>query len=108
MMGKLVLRHRDIADTAGLENLDDLRIEIDKYDTEMLEIINKRMAVAEKIGRYKKENNLTVLQPDRWQAILDASAKKAENLDLSDDFVKALFKAIHQESINKQTIILNE
>jgi len=108
IIGKLILRHREIDDNTILDTLDDLRVQIDKYDTEMLDIIEERMKVAETIGRYKKENNITILQPDRWQEILDKTLAKCANRNLSPDFIKAVFKAIHQESINKQTVIMNE
>lgn len=105
---KLVLRHREIESGTFLQSLEDLREQIDKYDNEMLNIIEERMKVAETIGRYKKQNNITVLQPGRWQEILDKTIEKSKSFNLSTDFITAVFKAIHQESINKQTEIMNE
>lgn len=108
ILAKLVLRHREIENNEFLVTLEDLRSQIDKFDSEMLDIIEERMKVAETIGQYKKKNNITILQPDRWQEILDKTLKKCESRDLSEDFIKAVFKAIHQESINKQTNIMNQ
>lgn len=108
LIGKLVLRSRDSDNEAFLHNLEDLRLQIDKFDDEILTILQERMKVAEKIGEYKKANNITILQPDRWQAILDKVLEKGKNRNLSDEFLANLFKAIHQESINKQTRIMND
>lgn len=108
MLGNLVLRHREIDNNTVLDTLEDLREKIDKFDDEILAILDARMKVSKDIGRYKKEHNITVLQPDRWQEILNKSLDKGKDKDLSDDFIKALFKAIHQESINKQTEIMNK
>jgi chorismate mutase len=30
----------------------------------------KRMTISEKIGQYKKENNVTILQVNRWEEII--------------------------------------
>lgn len=108
LLGNLVLRHREIESAVSLETLEDLRIEIDAYDHKLLSIIEDRMKVVAKIGDYKKTNNITILQPDRWQEILDKTLEKGKDRDLSDDFIIQLFKSIHQESINKQTKIMNE
>ena len=108
LLDGLVLRHRELEADISLETLEDLRLEIDKFDNKLLSIIDDRMKVVEKIGEYKKANNLTVLQPDRWNEILDKTLKKGEDKDLSDEFLTKLFKAIHQESINKQTILMNK
>lgn len=107
LLGNLVLRHRELSSTS-LNSLEDLRLQIDKYDNDLLSIIEERMKVAEKIGEYKKANNITILQPDRWQEILTKTLEKGKNRDLSDEFLAQIFKAIHQESINKQTTIMNK
>ncbi len=39
------------------DTLEDLRFKIDKYDNELLDILQKRMEVAESIGAYKKQTN---------------------------------------------------
>ncbi|MCK9205876.1 MAG: bifunctional 3-deoxy-7-phosphoheptulonate synthase/chorismate mutase type II [Salinivirgaceae bacterium] len=108
LIGKLVLRSVNSDNVDFIHNLEDLRHQIDKYDDELLNILEERMKVAEKIGEYKKKNNITILQPDRWHEILDKVLEKGKNRDLSDEFLANIFKAIHQESINKQTRIMNE
>ena len=90
-----------------MNNLEDLRLQIDKFDNDILTIIEERMGVVQKIGEYKKQNNITILQPNRWQEILNKILDKGKNRDLSDEFIIQLFKSIHQESINKQTKIMN-
>ncbi len=92
----------------SLDTLEDLRYKIDTYDDELLQIIEKRMNSAKVIGLYKKENNVTILQPGRWENILKKSIAKGTKHELSEEFITRIFKAIHQESINKQTAIMNE
>ncbi len=109
ILSKLVIRHRDIKDVDIQDtSLNELRQQIDNFDKELLDILEERMRISEQIGLYKKENNITILQPDRWTAILDKAQELGETRNLSTDFIVALFKAIHQESINKQTQIMNQ
>ena len=91
----------------SLEELEDLRYKIDIYDQEIIKILGKRMKEAEAIGKYKLENGMTVLQAKRWDHLLDKNIKKGEDANLSADLIASVFKAIHEESINKQTQILN-
>lgn len=108
LLGNLKLRHREIEGDVALDTLDDLRHQIDEFDNKLLSILEKRMQVAVKIGEYKKANDITILQPGRWQEILDKTLEKGKNVDLSDDFIAQVFKAIHQESINKQEKVMKD
>ncbi|RLD85131.1 MAG: 3-deoxy-7-phosphoheptulonate synthase [Bacteroidetes bacterium] len=89
------------------DTLEDLRFKIDKYDNELLDILQKRMETAEAIGKYKKRANMTILQPSRWEEVVGNSLKKGRKRNLSDRFTSKIFKAIHEESISKQTTIMN-
>ena len=89
------------------ESLEELRSQIDMIDDEILATIQRRMAVVTQIGNTKKANNIRILQTDRWIQIIESAKQKGNSKGLSDEFIEKLFKAIHQESINIQTEILN-
>lgn len=108
MLDKLVLRNPNIESAVIMHTIDDLRQEIDNFDNKLLEILASRMNVAEKIGRYKKENNLTILQSGRWDELLQERTQKASEKGLSEEFILKVLRAIHQESINRQTKVMNE
>ena len=74
----------------------------------MLDILTKRMNISAEIGRYKKENNITILQPGRWEALLAQVLRKGEERGLQREFLEKIFKAIHQASIDCQTKIMNQ
>ena len=84
-----------------------LRADIDVADSKLLEILGKRMHVAEQIGALKKEKNIAVLQNKRWNEILGKMILEGEDKGLSEEFILKLFKAIHQESISHQEKIIN-
>jgi chorismate mutase len=73
-----------------------------------MQILSQRMKVAEKIGQYKKDNNITILQTNRWNHILDRAYAKGEKLGLTKDFVTRYFDAVHMESIHHQNKIMNQ
>ena len=107
LLNSLSLRKVNAQDPNFLLALDELRTKIDQFDEAILEILEKRMEVAEQIGVYKKENNISILQPSRWQEIINKTLEKGKNRSLSNELIGQVFKAIHQESINKQTRIMN-
>ena len=84
------------------EKLALLRQQIDQLDDEALQLFNRRMKIAEKIGAYKKEQALSVLQKDRWDDILERVYKSGAKLGLSRAFMNQYFNAIHRESIRHQ------
>ena len=83
--------------------LDDCRQQIDQIDTELIQIIAKRMEVVKKIGEHKRKHKLDTVQPNRWQAILDSRQKIAEKLELPSDLVLDIFEVIHQMAIQTQS-----
>ncbi len=105
MMSEIVIRAEK--DAGFLENIESLRVQIDAIDNEMMNMLQKRMSMAQDIGRYKKRNNISILQPERWNEILNSAVQKGRSRDLSDEFVIQLLSAIHQESIRHQTTIMN-
>ena len=104
------LRIRKVMDDeAEFQNeLNKLRTQIDVIDHQLIEMLGKRMKVADGIGTLKKSKNVAVLQTKRWNEILGKMILEGEQNNLSEEFVLRLFKAIHQESINHQEKILNQ
>lgn len=102
-----LVKREEKPENISLTDLEDLRFQIDQYDQDLLETLGKRMKAASAIGTYKKENNMLILQANRWDEIVNSRVENGANLELSEKMVKAIFEAIHQESINKQELILN-
>lgn len=88
--------------------LNTLRTQIDLIDNKLVEILGKRMKVADAIGDLKKKNNVAILQNKRWNEILGNMILEGEDYELSEEFMLRIYKAIHQESINHQKRRINE
>jgi chorismate mutase len=107
LLDKIIWRHQTTDQQEFLTVLAKLREQINHIDDELLQLIGNRMNVAEKIGSYKKENNITILQTNRWNEILEKGIARGEKLGLSKDFIIKYFDAVHLESINRQNKVMN-
>ena len=102
------LKIRKVSGDSDFENkMTKLRANIDVLDANLLELLGKRMKVADEIGQVKKENNVAVLQNSRWNEIQEKMVAEGAKKGLSEEFITKLFKSIHQESIEHQEKIIN-
>ena len=98
------LAHREAAPGPRLRDLlDELRDQIDQLDADIAQKLAERLDIAERIGLYKKEHNVAILQPERWERIMAAQHDLGRRSGLSPAFVEAFMNAVHQESIRRQT-----
>ena len=89
------------------ENLVALRRQIDSLDESLLELLAKRMRVSREIGIYKKEHNMPILQTPRYGEILENRTKMGVSMDLNAEFVEKIMRAIHEESVRQQMVVMN-
>ena len=93
--------------TGSVEHdLASLRGEIDDIDSELLQLLARRMEVSAQIGEYKKSHNVTVVQMDRWKKILDDHVATGKEMGLSPELINKVFEAVHQASIERQSRIM--
>ena len=84
-----------------------LRKQIDEMDTELMNLLAKRMRVCREIGQYKKEHNMTVFQANRYTEILDKRGAQGALLGMSPEFITQVFENVHEEIVRQQVEILN-
>lgn len=108
LLSNLVIRQTKSKNQELLNELDKLRIKIDDIDDQIYDLVDARMELSDKIGQYKKEHHLTILQIKRWKEIQERMARKGADLGLSEDTTQRLIQIIHKESIRRQTKIMNE
>ena len=90
------------------EGINQLRHQIDDIDNQLIEILAKRMRICREIGQYKKEHNMTVLQAQRYDEILNKRGVQCSMCGMSPDFAVHIFKNIHEESVRQQIEIMNK
>ena len=104
ILSLLVIRDERVT-TEGIQTL---RKQIDELDNDLMELLAKRMRVCREIGQYKKEHNMTVLQTNRYNEILDKRGAQGALCGLSGKSVASIFEAIHEESVRQQLEIINQ
>jgi len=108
ILNGLVHRTQKSDDPVFNSKLSSLREDIDNLDKDLVALLAKRMTVAREIGQYKKENDIQILQSDRWEEITATRKSEGQSAGLSDSFLETYLKAIHNESIDQQTEVMNQ
>jgi chorismate mutase len=107
MLSSIIWRTEDVNSEVYHAALEKLRQQINHLDDELMMVLSQRMKIAENIGLYKRDNNITILQTNRWNEILERATKRGEKIGLSKEFITRYFDAVHMESINHQNKIMN-
>lgn len=107
LLRSVIKRESTTDDPQFINRLQALRKEIDKIDYQVLAFLAKRMEIAREIGKYKDENNIAILQLERWDEIFRTRGAKAEDLQVAKSFIEDFLNAIHKESIRQQTKLMH-
>jgi len=107
MISEIKWRSEDVSSESFHIALDKLREQINHLDDELMQLLSQRMKLADQIGTYKMNNNVTILQTNRWNEILERAYQKSDKLGLSREFITRYMDAVHMESINRQNAIMN-
>ena len=76
-----------------MDKIKDLRKQIDKFDDEIMSLLEKRFNITNQIGQLKKESNTTVLDSNREQVIFNKTSKYSHSPELIE-----IYKTIMNES----------
>jgi DNA polymerase III alpha subunit len=102
MLESLVVRDSATEDERFNDTLRQLRAQIDLMDENLIFTLASRMKVSRQIGELKKQNSIAIVQPGRWDAVLEKVAASASAYGLDTAFVKRLFNLIHDASVAEQ------
>ena len=81
------------------KELSSFRTEIDQLDEQLWEIIGQRAELVRQIGEWKRQHGEQVVQPERWQQVLQHCQTLARQHGLSEAVVHEVMEAIHKESV---------
>ncbi|MEJ5994925.1 chorismate mutase [Pedobacter sp. Du54] len=107
MVSKFSLRKPESKNEEFTDKLADLRKEIDKIDDLVIQKLAERMSITQKIGEFKRDNKVTILQVNRWDEIMSKRTAFAKALKLDVNFTEKFLELVHGESIRRQTEIMN-
>ena len=101
------MKDKDSDSPEWKENIDQLRAKIDIIDENILYALGSRMKISRQIGEFKKSSNIAILQTSRWDKVLAKVIAKGKEYDLPEDFIKTVFNAIHEVSVEVQNEIIS-
>ncbi|TNE54550.1 MAG: 3-deoxy-7-phosphoheptulonate synthase [Bacteroidetes bacterium] len=107
LLSHLVLRSAEIR-AGHAETIDDLREKIAILDDRVFELLSARMDISSELGHFKRDHHITILQTEHWKNMIDSRLNKSADYGLTRRFIRQVMDAIHQESIRRQTKIMNE
>lgn len=108
LLESVCVRKADSEEARYRLSVDELRSQIDTLDESILELISSRMKASREIGRLKLENNIAILQPDRWGNVLKKAVVTGRELNLDETFVKRIMALLHEASVEEQNKIISK
>ncbi len=103
----LIIRDSAVMNGNLKNRLKELRRKIDELDDSIIQNLATRIDITGSIGEYKREKRITILQINRWEEIMRKRTAMGVAMGLSSEFMKSMLELIHNESIKKQTTIMN-
>ena len=107
MLAKLIVRESTTSNAEFEFTLAQLRQVIDGIDEEIIQAFARRMDVVNRIGEYKRDHQVTILQLDRWLEILQTRVAAGESLGIDKEVLVELCQLLHKASIRRQTDVMN-
>ena len=108
LQNNLVVRDADSDAQEWRDNIYQLRAKIDVIDENILYALGARMQVSRQIGEYKKNNNVAIVQASRWDSLIEKVVRKGQEYGLPENFLKDVFNAIHEASVEAQNEIISD
>lgn len=84
--------------------LNNLRDEIDKLDTQLVELLAKRQAITTAVGKYKQEVGKPIYDPQREAELISKRRDLAASLNVEPDLIEDLLRRIMRESYQSQHV----
>ena len=92
----------------AMSELDSFRQKVNLVDAQLIKLMADRFQIIKQIGEYKREKNLSIYQPNRWQDVMESRIRAGANKGMTEKFMKNLLFAIYEESVKKQEAQLKE
>ncbi len=99
-----------IPSKSGMQDstLEKFREYLDLIDQELLQLLAKRFDIIKDIAIHKKENNIPILQIDRWDEVYNNALQIAQTLNIDPSFIEAFLGLLHEASIQYQERIIRQ
>jgi chorismate mutase len=65
----------------------------------MIYLLSRRFEIVKQIWILKRENNISALQIDRWETLLNENIEVGKELWVSENIIRDIWERIHNESL---------
>lgn len=89
------------------ENLDELRTQLQEIDKQLLSVIRDRLVLCSRIGEFKRNNKVPMMQPQRIQIVHDRAAAFAKGNGINPIFLRRLYDLIIEETCRLEDEIMS-
>jgi chorismate mutase len=102
LLTTIMVREATSADDVYNERLSQLRTQIDIIDENIIHNLVLRLRTCKEIGKLKSQNNVSIVQTERWERVVENAVSAANSHGLDPDIIKKLFILIHKASVEEQ------
>lgn len=106
LLNNLVVRSNAVGPNFE-EQMNELRQKIGVLDDRLFDILSARMMISAELGNFKREHNIMILQQEHWAKMIAKRLQSEGEYGLTQQFIRKIMDAIHQESIRQQTKVMN-
>ena len=99
---KEIIDSLDIPLVDSNNNLVEYRLQIDEIDDQIMSLISQRFNITKKIGEWKRKNNISIFQQNRYDEIVKKNKIRSIRYDLDIDLINNIFNIIHGKSVENQ------
>jgi chorismate mutase len=96
------LDFRNESETREFANISKEREQLNMIDEQIAELLAKRMRVVDKIALLKQEYHLPIVQPNRWQKVVEQYLAHSLPDTNYQEFIIKFLELLHQSSIKRQ------
>ncbi len=82
------------------------RGQLDRLDVQIVDLISQRLAICEKVARFKKAEGIPMMQPDRVDIVKQGAADKARAHGVDERFIKELYTLMIEEACRLEDAII--
>lgn len=79
-----------------------LRDEIDEIDSQLVELLAKRLSVTTKVGELKSANGMPIFAPEREASLISKRREQAQQAGLSGDLIEDILRRLMRDSYVSQ------
>lgn len=81
-----------------------LRQQIDEVDEQILSLVKERMSVVRKIGKYKQDRQMPIVQQARYEQLIETRTERACEDGISRQCIETIVNALHDEAVRQQKL----